>query len=367
MYLQSFTVILLSSMAEFSRMIANTFLWMGPLILAVWVAELNADWLASHYQGSASDLLDNLSKPHSKRRWQNVLDILTHPPDVLRRWLLNQSERAGTFWLLILFPLGYVVLYVMLNTIYGSFLSVQNWLDGIPREQSSVLFIYALGQMGQYFVVLLKIYAILVLVWPFVAGLWETFMGADGHSPSSGLIFVSVASGLFLLISSYVGTFVIYRALVWQTEHANLAMAVSSGNIARGLYFPESRMDVQPFIAISSYERLNAASHLRNANSEFTVLMVFRNNETLPVTLQSVQNSLSIGLINEQGEIIQIEELMPGKLVWTRPPVSGYRFALVTQRGWFADHNIQAGDRIEIKGWPPAMTCLNLFFSNSCK
>ncbi len=88
----------------------NLFTFFVPLllpVLAIWVAECNADRFAlSELNGGKGVVQALLQRGRAIPWWRWLLFRLTHPPAGLRRWLLEQrADRALTI-LLLLYPVG---------------------------------------------------------------------------------------------------------------------------------------------------------------------------------------------------------------------------------------------------------------------
>jgi Zn-dependent protease with chaperone function len=141
-------------------------------LAGIWSAEFGADRYAIEAQGSSDamvKLVDNLRR--RKSRWHRLRWLvlwMSHPPDTLRRWAVRRYSKRTTFMiLLLLFPvasligaLGKIVwdTYLFLDR-EALLTAVQMHLDRLVPDWLAM--------------------AAFILLWPFVAGLWERLFGAE--------------------------------------------------------------------------------------------------------------------------------------------------------------------------------------------
>lgn len=80
------------------------------------------------------------------------------------------------------------------------------------------------------------------------------------------------------------------------------------------------------------------------------MLFIFEWQQPLIFWMKNTRIPLSIAFINEEGEIVDIQDMKPMDLSLY---ASAYpaRFALEVNRGWFDRHGIRVGDRVRIPGY----------------
>jgi Zn-dependent protease with chaperone function len=92
-------------------------------VVGIWCAEFSADRAAAVAQGSP-DALERvlMALHHPKSRWRWLIFRLSHPPDKVRRWLVqHRNELMGATLLLLLFPIT---------------TAVQAFLNGVFRDMT---------------------------------------------------------------------------------------------------------------------------------------------------------------------------------------------------------------------------------------
>jgi len=144
-------------------------------VAAIWCLEFNADRFAVCARPSALSiwLADD---PSGQRPWWRKLDdLVTHPPLSLRRLLLRHAEdRVGLLALLLVFPAAYLVRLVLL-IVWGVAVSFSVELD--PSVGSWTRTYFTSGANVFAFT------ALVLLLWPFLAGHWESFVaGVRGYT-----------------------------------------------------------------------------------------------------------------------------------------------------------------------------------------
>lgn len=85
------------------------------LLAAIWDAEFNADNAVLESQGTREPLLRGLVMPSGTHWLAWLMQLLSHPPVRLRRWLMRRPDGLRYILLLLVFPLGYAVRLVLLN------------------------------------------------------------------------------------------------------------------------------------------------------------------------------------------------------------------------------------------------------------
>jgi Zn-dependent protease with chaperone function len=147
------------------RVLASLVLLLG----CIWSAELNADRYAREKQGTSEAICRALDKLSGTNRWWRwVLLRLSHPPVAVRRRLLSLAEGHALLWLLLVFPVSYVVLLAALHgaamTAYiAADMASEFWGDSI--ENTKLFFANNWGSWVGMSAVLVS--------WPFVWTSWE--------------------------------------------------------------------------------------------------------------------------------------------------------------------------------------------------
>lgn len=77
------------------------------------------------------------------------------------------------------------------------------------------------------------------------------------------------------------------------------------------------------------------------------MLFIFPENEILSFWMRNTFIPLSIAFIDENGYIIQIEDMSPLDETTLHTSRKKARYALEMNQGWFRKNNIMAGDRID--------------------
>lgn len=141
---------------------------MVPL-LGIWASELNADYGASQQLRLH---MDNLNPTTGwTRRILKMTGSLTHPPLWLRKWLIQKDNWLRSLVRHLVFPCSYLMANLMFFLmgvfakweVHGLPAGTVAWLLQLCR--TSIANIYWLfGGM-----------ALLVLIWPYLAGYWERF------------------------------------------------------------------------------------------------------------------------------------------------------------------------------------------------
>lgn len=140
-------------------------------LMAIWSAELNADRFVIGTRQSPADLirtLDKLPRAVTWGRW--LLFGMSHPPAGLRRWMASlPSRQAGlSVPILLFFPLAYI----------GKLTALILWATtGYLMTKSGFEIILALWANAKiYLATVAPVWlavAILLLLWPRIAGYWE--------------------------------------------------------------------------------------------------------------------------------------------------------------------------------------------------
>jgi len=81
------------------------------------------------------------------------------------------------------------------------------------------------------------------------------------------------------------------------------------------------------------------------------MVFVFAQPQQLGFWMKNTFVPLSIAFIDSQGRILNIEDMAP-QTEATHPSRGLALYALEMRKGWFRDHGVQPGDRVD--GLPPA-------------
>ena len=76
------------------------------------------------------------------------------------------------------------------------------------------------------------------------------------------------------------------------------------------------------------------------------MMFIFPENKELSFWMKDTHIPLSIAYINEDGVILNIEDMEPLSLA-SVPSGGSCKYALEVNQGWFEENGIQAGDQIE--------------------
>ncbi|MDQ6618865.1 MAG: DUF192 domain-containing protein [Pseudomonadota bacterium] len=87
-----------------------------------------------------------------------------------------------------------------------------------------------------------------------------------------------------------------------------------------------------------------------NLPQDHGMVFVFAHPEPLGFWMKNTLIPLSIAFIDSTGQILNIDDMAP-QTEATHPSRGPALYALEMRRGWFRDHGIKAGDRVE--GLPP--------------
>jgi Zn-dependent protease with chaperone function len=147
-------------------------------IMAIWSAEINADRYMINQRKAEKDslkVIDGLSEDRSI--FKNLLIDPTHPPKNIRRRLLtsNSSISRLTFSI-ILFPLGFLVRFILLEIwaigsyLMDSSLGLQGF-DSVVSHSISNFAIYFGDTMPTTWICL----ALMIAIWPFIENRWYYF------------------------------------------------------------------------------------------------------------------------------------------------------------------------------------------------
>ncbi len=157
------------------------------LLAAIWSAELNADRFVTDTMHEMTTLIPQQGK---SKQW--LLDAMTHPPKGLRRWVAEPGRAGRSLFLLLFFPLAFVLL---ISVKIGLFLSSYN---------GSNLFDEAVKPLLQGIVWIELCIAFSLLLWPLFGRYWEWIFSRvkgerrDGNSYRVYLVSAICVVGLCL-------------------------------------------------------------------------------------------------------------------------------------------------------------------------
>jgi len=167
-------------------------------VVAIWVAELNADYLT---RMSRTGRLDTALSALQRRRswWKWLLARLTHPPQFLRRALLRLDERSHLIFLLLAFPLAYAGKLAI--ALAGTTVAPPNvGLD--PAEQNRIL-------LSDFLPFNLHVWvptAVLLCVWPWLYHQWERLFVAGVPRRAEQRVSVHLACAGLPMVFAICGT-----------------------------------------------------------------------------------------------------------------------------------------------------------------
>lgn len=92
--------------------------------------------------------------------------------------------------------------------------------------------------------------------------------------------------------------------------------------------------------------RTRGLMHRFSLRQDHGMVFVFARSEPLGFWMRNTFIPLSIAFMDSTGQILNIEDMAPQSddTHWSRGPAM---YALEMRKGWFKDHGIKAGDRVE--------------------
>ena len=99
-------------------------------------------------------------------------------------------------------------------------------------------------------------------------------------------------------------------------------------------------------IASSPQDRATGLMNRFSLQTDHGMLFVFERPEPLGFWMKNTFIPLSIAFLDASGRVLNIEDMAPQteNTHWSRGPGL---YALEMRKGWFAEHGIRAGDRVE--------------------
>ncbi len=103
-------------------------------------------------------------------------------------------------------------------------------------------------------------------------------------------------------------------------------------------------------VAATGEQRATGLMHRFSLRPNHGMLFVFDKPEPLGFWMKNTFIPLSIAFIAEDGRIVNIEDMAP-QTETTHRSRGPALFALEMRKGWFAEHGVKAGDRVD-RLWP---------------
>ena len=103
-------------------------------------------------------------------------------------------------------------------------------------------------------------------------------------------------------------------------------------------------------VAETDEQRMRGLMYRFSLRPDQGMVFVFAQPQQLGFWMKNTFVPLSIAFIDSQGRILNIEDMAP-QTEATHPSRGLALYALEMRKGWFRDHGVQAGDRID--GLPP--------------
>ena len=116
--------------------------------------------------------------------------------------------------------------------------------------------------------------------------------------------------------------------------------------VKKNLSINGNYLDVE--IADTPLKRSVGLMYRKNLDPESGMLFVFPESKSRSFWMKDTHIPLSIAYINEEGVITNIQNMDPLSLD-SVPSKGNCRYALEVNKGWFDNHQIIPGDKVEIK------------------
>jgi len=104
-------------------------------------------------------------------------------------------------------------------------------------------------------------------------------------------------------------------------------------------------------VAETDEQRMRGLMYRFSLRPDQGMVFVFAQPQQLGFWMKNTFVPLSIAFIDSQGRILNIEDMAP-QTEATHPSRGLALYALEMRKGWFRDHGVQPGDRVD--GLPPA-------------
>jgi uncharacterized membrane protein (UPF0127 family) len=132
---------------------------------------------------------------------------------------------------------------------------------------------------------------------------------------------------------------------------ASMAFAAPHGAMAADKPLPSITLTINgqkitAEVAATPDERATGLMNRFSLRPDSGMLFVFERPEPLGFWMKNTYIPLSIAFLDPEGRILNIEDMAPQteNTHWSRGPG---QFALEMRKGWFAEHRVKAGDRVE--------------------
>jgi len=123
----------------------------------------------------------------------------------------------------------------------------------------------------------------------------------------------------------------------------SLAAGAAFGQMLRELSIGEHKVSVE--VADSNALRRKGLMFRENLPENQGMLFVYPETRRLSFWMKNTRIPLDIAFIAADGEILQIEHMQPFDEVSTRSREPA-KFALETNQGWFAKHDVRVGAKV---------------------
>jgi uncharacterized membrane protein (UPF0127 family) len=125
---------------------------------------------------------------------------------------------------------------------------------------------------------------------------------------------------------------------------------VVAGEARIALAVRDQQLDVE--VAATQTDRVRGLSQRRTLSENRGMLFVFVDPALHVMWMRDTHVPLSVAFLDEQGVIINIENMEPDTRV-RHPAARPAKYALEVNRGWFDRHGIRPGMRVEGLGQAP--------------
>lgn len=134
--------------------------------------------------------------------------------------------------------------------------------------------------------------------------------------------------------------------LVGCSPAAHAAGSESANGTLRTLALTVAGHRITAEVADTPDTRTLGLMHRFSLRQDHGMIFVFARPEPLGFWMKNTFIPLSIAFIDTTGEILNIDDMAP-QTETTHPSRGPALYALEMRKGWFRDHGVKAGDRIE--------------------
>lgn len=107
---------------------------------------------------------------------------------------------------------------------------------------------------------------------------------------------------------------------------------------------------IEAYVADTDDNRAEGLMNITQLPENTGMLFVFERTQTLSFWMKNTLIPLAIGFFDDQGILVDIQEMTPGSMAQLRPPTyqsrKPARFALEMNKGWFARRKIKLGAKL---------------------